>query len=745
MGGGQDSWRVKTLEEILQEKKRRRKQEEKVEMECLKCSDDRDSKQDSAEQGEQRDPRTEITIRNSPYTRKDSMEDRGEAEESLAIHPSQQMSRPAKAYLCKKRKEKHRHRSHSAEGGKHARVKGESKHGPRKRHREEQDQDHREWQTQKRRKWVRERPRREGDRLEQVKGKRGWERRRSKHQKETRDQKGQGWRQEPEARREGLAHHWRTREAYSDKGRATPCSRSPVWPPRESFALGARPKPVKGEKTEARDLLSNRQDSVSDRESKSSSARSSVESGSGSEDPRSHWEEASEQSADLGNEQEMSEGEEPGHEDHIMAVPESRSEGDSGDSEEEEEVGEGTPQSSMSTAGDHPPDSPALSPTEPKQELPKYLPALQGCRSVEEFQCLNRIEEGTYGVVYRAREKKTDAIVALKRLKVEGREGFPITSLREIHTLLKAQHPNIVTIREIVVGSHMDQIYIVMNYVEHDLKSLMQTMQQPFLPGEVKTLMLQLLQGVNHLHDNWILHRDLKTSNLLLSHEGILKIADFGLAREYGMPLKAYTPVVVTLWYRAPELLLGAKEYSTPVDMWSVGSIFAELLTHKPLFPGKLEMDQIHKIFKDLGTPSEKIWPGYNELPVVKKMTFSQQPYNHLRKRFGTLLSDQDFDLMNRFLTYFPGRRMTAEDGLKHEYFRENPLPVHPSMFPTWPAKSEQQQQQRVKCGTSPQPPSGGLGFNQLGEKEEVMETGFHLTTTNQGASAVGPGFSLKF
>uniref|UniRef100_A0A8B9LM71 cyclin-dependent kinase n=1 Tax=Astyanax mexicanus TaxID=7994 RepID=A0A8B9LM71_ASTMX len=429
----------------------------------------------------------------------------------------------------------------------------------------------------------------------------------------------------------------------------------------------------------------------------------------------------------------------------------SRFDHDSEESVEEEEIEEGeemgdvTPQSHSQSAtpeDNYIPDSPPVSPVELKKELPKYLPALQGCRSVEEFQCLNRIEEGTYGVVYRAKDKKTDEIVALKRLKMEKeKEGFPITSLREINTILKAQHTNIVTVREIVVGSNMDKIYIVMNYVEHDLKSLMETMKQPFLPGEVKTLMIQLLRGVRHLHDNWILHRDLKTSNLLLSHKGILKIGDFGLAREYGSPLKPYTPVVVTLWYRSPDLLLGAKEYSTAVDMWSVGCIFGELLTQKPLFPGKSEIDQINKIFKDLGSPSEKIWPGYNELPAVKKMTFTEYPYNNLRKRFGALLSDQGFDLMNKFLTYCPAKRISADEALKHEYFRETPLPIEPSMFPTWPAKSEQQ---RVKRGTSPQPPEGGLGYSQLGD-DDLKDTGFHLTTANQGLSKSGPGFSLKF
>lgn len=157
---------------------------------------------------------------------------------------------------------------------------------------------------------------------------------------------------------------------------------------------------------------------------------------------------------------------------------------------------------------------------------PPFYPAKHGCRSVEEFQCINRVEEGTYGVVYRAKDKRTGETVALKRLKIEKeKEGFPITSLREISTLLKANHENIVAVREVVVGSNMDKIYLVMDFVEHDLKSLMETMKQPFLLGEVKTLMLQLLRAVAHLHDNWILHRDLKTSNLLLSHSGILKVS----------------------------------------------------------------------------------------------------------------------------------------------------------------------------------------------------------------------------
>ncbi|KAI1296875.1 Cyclin-dependent kinase 11B [Halotydeus destructor] len=323
-------------------------------------------------------------------------------------------------------------------------------------------------------------------------------------------------------------------------------------------------------------------------------------------------------------------------------------------------------------------------------DLLSYFPAIQGCRSVEEFNCLNRVEEGTYGVVYRAMDKTTGEVVALKRLKMEKeKEGFPITSLREINTLLKSPHENIVGVKEIVVGSNMDKIFIVMEFVEHDLKALMEGMKKPFLPGEVKTLMRQLLSAVAHLHDNWILHRDLKTSNLLLSHRGILKVGDFGLAREYGSPLKEYTPLVVTLWYRAPELLLQTGKYSTPVDVWSIGCIFGEFLTLKPLFPGISEIDEISIIYKDLGTPNDKIWPGYSEVLMVKKVVLPYHPYNRLKDRLGKKLTDLGFSLMNRLLTYCPKRRITAAEALNHEYFSERPLPVDPSMFPTWPAKSE--------------------------------------------------------
>merc|ERR1712029_1050263 len=401
------------------------------------------------------------------------------------------------------------------------------------------------------------------------------------------------------------------------------------------------------------------------------------------------------------------------------------------------------------------PDSPAtmnplLQPPAAAQEplstissLPPYLPSVHGCRSVSEFACKNRIEEGTYGVVYRAEDKKTKEIVALKKLKMEKeKEGFPITSLREINTLLIAQHQNVVHVREIVVGSNMNRIFIVMDFVEHDMKALMETMRhkkQHFLPGEVKCLMQQLLSAIAHLHDNWILHRDLKTSNLLLSHNGVLKVGDFGLAREYGSPLKDYTAVVVTLWYRAPELLLGKKDYSTPIDVWSIGCIFAEFLLMEPLLPGKSEIEQLNKIFSLLGTPNDKIWPEFKSLPLAKNLgKFVEKPHSQLRNKFQKVeLSEKGLDLLKSLLIYDPNSRISCDKAFNHPYFAETPLAIHHSMFPTWPAKSELGAS-AVKKASSPKPPPGGGAFKKLEDDED--ERGFSL----KGAQAPAV-WSLKF
>uniref|UniRef100_A0A8C4KVN7 Cyclin-dependent kinase 10 n=1 Tax=Equus asinus TaxID=9793 RepID=A0A8C4KVN7_EQUAS len=307
------------------------------------------------------------------------------------------------------------------------------------------------------------------------------------------------------------------------------------------------------------------------------------------------------------------------------------------------------------------------------------------CRSVKEFEKLNRIGEGTYGIVYRARDTQTDEIVALKKVRMDKeKDGVPISSLREITLLLRLRHPNIVELKEVVVGNHLESIFLVMGYCEQDLASLLENMPTPFSEAQVKCIVLQVLRGLQYLHRNFIIHRDLKVSNLLMTDKGCVKTADFGLARAYGVPVKPMTPKVVTLWYRAPELLLGTTTQTTSIDMWAVGCILAELLAHKPLLPGTSEIHQVDLIVQLLGTPSENIWPGFSKLPLVSQYSLRKQPYNNLKHRFPWL-SEAGLRLLNLLFMYDPRKRATAGDCLESSYFKEKPLPCEPELMPTFP------------------------------------------------------------
>uniref|UniRef100_A0A8H7Y7K9 cyclin-dependent kinase n=1 Tax=Psilocybe cubensis TaxID=181762 RepID=A0A8H7Y7K9_PSICU len=334
---------------------------------------------------------------------------------------------------------------------------------------------------------------------------------------------------------------------------------------------------------------------------------------------------------------------------------------------------------------------------------PPILPS----RSVYSYERLNQIEEGSYGVVFRARDKKTGDIVALKKLKLdEEKNGFPITALREIYALMSCRHDNVVGIREVVVGDTLTQVFVVMDFIEHDLKTLLTLMPSPFLQSEIKTLMMQLLSAVHHCHENWILHRDLKTSNLLMNNRGTIKVADFGLARRYGDPVGVggMTQLVVTLWYRAPEILLGATTYSTAIDLWSVGCIFAELLLKEPLFQAQGELELISMIFKLLGPPTKQSWPDYSSLPLAKTISLPSPQPHQFRQKFPYLTS-VGLDLLMSLLTYDPEQRISAEEALQHPYFSESPLPKHPDMFGSFPSAAAGEK--RRKPYESPTAPRG--------------------------------------
>lgn len=314
----------------------------------------------------------------------------------------------------------------------------------------------------------------------------------------------------------------------------------------------------------------------------------------------------------------------------------------------------------------------------------------QGCRSVQSFRKLNRIDEGTYGVVYRACEVETGEVVALKQLKltaVKSEDGFPVSSIREISILLEIHHPNIVQCREVVVGNTLQHVFMVMEYVEHELKVLL--VQHAFAVAEQKCLLRQLLAGVAHLHLNWIVHRDLKTSNILLDRNGILKICDFGLARHFGEPLRPYTQRVQSLWYRAPELLLGERTYSSAIDLWSSGCIFSEMLLRRPVFEGRAELHQLGLIFGLVGLPDEESWPGCSQLSNWKATESFKEIFEPgWRELFAFppegALSELGLVLLQGLLECCPERRLAAAAAVEHPYFQEAPQPQEPGMLPTF-------------------------------------------------------------
>ncbi|CDW53839.1 Cell division protein kinase 10 [Trichuris trichiura] len=307
------------------------------------------------------------------------------------------------------------------------------------------------------------------------------------------------------------------------------------------------------------------------------------------------------------------------------------------------------------------------------------------CRPVYSFERLNQIGEGTYGVVYRARDTETGEIVALKKMRTTcNQEGIPLSSLREVNILLNIRHRNIIRLIDVAVSRDIDTFYLVLEYCEQDLANLMDNMTVPFTESQTKCLALQILEGLKFLHKQFIVHRDLKMSNLLLTNDGCLKIADFGLARYFGIPTQQGTPNVVTLWYRAPEILLESRLLSTAIDIWAAGCILCELLLHKPFLPGQSQMHQIQLMVNTFGTPTEAIWPGLSKLPALRSFSLEQQPYNTLKTIF-TSLSANGLKLLHSMFVYDPAKRATAAQCLDSVYFKEPPYPCKENLMPTFP------------------------------------------------------------
>jgi len=335
---------------------------------------------------------------------------------------------------------------------------------------------------------------------------------------------------------------------------------------------------------------------------------------------------------------------------------------------------------------------------------PYHNPLLQGCRSVyDTYDRIARLSEGTYGIVWKAKDLATNEIVALKQIKFEDQQqqlkvqGFPVTALREINVLMAlSSHENIVSVREMVVGNDADKVFMVMEFYKEDLQEAMQRRKYPNVlrQAELKGIMQQILKGVHYMHSKWFMHRDLKTSNILCHNStGRVALCDLGLARRFqDPPGKNLTQLVVTLHYRAPELLFGEMRYTPAVDIWSIGCIFGELIKQEAIMQGQGELDQIDKIFSMLGAPSEVSWPDFTKLPNAKifrwRPSSNQENLVRLEKVFPinppphfkqTFLDANGRDLLCKLLALNPKKRISAREALEHNYFTEGILPMNPN------------------------------------------------------------------
>lgn len=294
---------------------------------------------------------------------------------------------------------------------------------------------------------------------------------------------------------------------------------------------------------------------------------------------------------------------------------------------------------------------------------------------MDAFQKLEKVGEGTYGKVYRAIDKATGQIVALKKTRLhEDSEGVPPTTLREVSLLrMLSRDPHIVRLIDVKQGFSKDGktiLYLVFEYMDTDLKKFIRSFRQhgEFLPPlVVKTLMFQICKGMAVCHGHGVLHRDLKPHNLLMDRKTMrLKIADLGLARQVSLPVKRLTHEILTLWYRAPEILMGCNRYSTGVDMWSVACIFAELVTKQAIFQGDSELQQLLLIFRLLGTPNEQMWPGVSKLPNWHEYPqWKPKPVSTLVPN----LDEDGLDLLTKMLVYEPVKRISAKKAMEHPYF----------------------------------------------------------------------------
>ncbi|PWA60500.1 hypothetical protein CTI12_AA381350 [Artemisia annua] len=306
----------------------------------------------------------------------------------------------------------------------------------------------------------------------------------------------------------------------------------------------------------------------------------------------------------------------------------------------------------------------------------------------DSYEKFEKIGQGTYSSVFRARHAASGRMVALKKVRFDNLKPDSVKFMaREITILRSLDHPNIMKLEGIITSQVSCIIYLVFEYMEHDLAGLLSSPDIKFSHSQVllhiKCYMRQLLNGIEHCHSRGVLHRDIKTANILVNNEGVLKIGDFGLAKIYGPTSKEpLTSHVVTLWYRPPELLLGCTKYGTAVDLWSVGCVFAELFLGRPILKGRTEVEQLHRIFKLCGTPPDDYW-NKSKLPLATMFKPHHAYESTLHERCKDIPKTA-LNLIETLLSVDPCKRGTAGSALEFEYFNTKPYVCDPASLPKY-------------------------------------------------------------
>lgn len=305
-------------------------------------------------------------------------------------------------------------------------------------------------------------------------------------------------------------------------------------------------------------------------------------------------------------------------------------------------------------------------------------------RSTTEFHLAEIIGDGSSALVFRGRDPKHDRDVALKQFRrTPNGPIFPKEVFREITILKSLDHVNVIKLYDIMIGTNIDELGLVLEFCPHSLDQYIDSQAKTGIShAQIKCVAKQMFKGLNYLHKNFVIHRDLKPTNLMISAGGILKIGDFGLSKRYVRANMTMTPDVITRWYQPPEILLECTNYNLGVDLWSAGCIFAELFMGTPIFPGESQMNQINLIINLIGSPSPNVWPDYPKCPALKKISLKKQPFNRLGEKFSKIECSRIGEMVSNLLVYDPDKRMSAEDFLADDWFDSAPFPSERIEFP---------------------------------------------------------------